>query len=71
MTIAGMVIALSLMPVGIVMGWDHSFEPAALCWAALALLALLVSAIGCFTMRFESVGAANKTLQATAAAPGN
>jgi hypothetical protein len=71
MTIGGSVMALCLLPVAIIMGWDHSFEPAALCWAALTLFSLSVSAFGCFTLRFEAVESANKTLQATAAVPGS
>jgi hypothetical protein len=65
------VVALCLMPVGIVMGWDHSFEPGALCWAALALFAIFVSALGCFTLSFEMVRSANKSLQPTATALGS
>ncbi len=63
--IGGATVALLMLPLGILMGWDHSFEPAALCWAALTLGALCVSAVGVFTLHFEPAGTANKHLQAT------
>jgi hypothetical protein len=54
-----------MLPVGIVMGWDHSFEPDALLWAALMLAALCDSAVGIFTLHFEAGGTANQHLQPT------
>jgi hypothetical protein len=65
MCFGGMLITLALMPVGIVMGYDHSFAPEALCWAAATLAALSVAGIGTFRLRFEPGGAANQHLQAT------
>jgi hypothetical protein len=69
MSFGGGLIALALIPAGIVMGWDHSFEPGALCWAAACLIALMVAGIGAVTMRFEVMGLASQSLQATAGAP--
>jgi len=65
MAIGGMVVAFCLLPVGIVTGWDHSFEPAALCWGAVTLFSLFVSVFACFTLRLEVVESANKHLQPT------
>ena len=65
MSFGGMLSALALLPLGIAMGWDHSFESGALCWAAAVLGALFVAGIGTFSMRFESVGSANQHLQPT------
>jgi len=64
-------VALGLLPVGIIMGWDSSFSTAAICWAVLVLLACFVVAWSCFRLRFEVTGTANKSLQPTAAAPGS
>jgi hypothetical protein len=69
MSFGGGLIAMALIPVGIVMGWDHSFEPGAVCWAAACLIALIVAGIGAVRLRFELMGLANQSLQATAAAP--
>ena len=65
MCFGGMLIALALMPVGIVMGCDHSFAPEALCWAVVSLAALSVAGIGTFRLRFEPAGTANQHPQAT------
>ena len=69
MSFGGMLVALALLPFAVVMGWDHSFEPQALAWAAISLLALLVACVGSFMMRFEVIGTANQTLQATVTPP--
>jgi len=63
LSIGGMMIMAALALVGMVTGWDHSLEPKALCWAAAFLVTLIVTGVGAFSMRFELVGAANKTLQ--------
>src|SRR6185503_9357192 len=39
MMIAGSMVAVGLLPLGIIMGWDHSLDPAAIGWAALVLVA--------------------------------
>jgi hypothetical protein len=71
MSVYGFLGMALLAPAGIVMGWDHSFEPAALCWLALSLAGLVVTAVGTFTLRFEVFGGANQPLQATAAPLGS
>jgi len=69
MMIAGSMVAVGLLPLGIIMGWDHSLDPAAIGWAALVLVALLVTLIGCSTMRFEFMGTANKNSAANGSQP--
>jgi hypothetical protein len=61
----GIVIAAALAWLGVVMGWDHGFEPEALCWAAACFSALGIGIAGMFSMRFELTGTANQPLQAT------
>ena len=61
MMIVGGLVVVSLLPVGIVMGWDHSLRPGAIGWAALILLALAVTLVGCLTLRFELMGTASAT----------
>jgi len=53
-------VAASLLPVGIIMGWDHSLDVGAICWAALTFLALFVGAFGSFTLRFQLMETVNK-----------
>jgi len=67
--IGGQVVAIALLPVGILMGWDRSFSWEALFWAGLILSALLLALRGYFRLRFELTGTANQALQATAAPP--
>lgn len=81
MMIAGAMIALGFMPVSMVIiitKGDQLSERTAIGWAALALISCCgavagssVAAVACLTIRFELVGAANQTLQATAASPIN
>jgi hypothetical protein len=59
MSITGSMVAASLWPVGIMMGWDRWSDPGLLSWAAVILVALAVAAVGCLTMRFELTGTAN------------
>ncbi len=70
MCFSGILVSLALLPVGMLMGYDHSFAPEALCWTAVILAALGVAGIGTFRLRFEPDAATNKSLHATAAAPG-
>lgn len=69
MTIGGAIAASVLTPVGMTLDWDDSSRNTTIVWAALVLLACVIAVIGCFTTRFELVGSANKTLQATVAPP--
>jgi hypothetical protein len=81
MMMVGAMIALGFMLVGMVIiitKGDQLSERTAIGWAALALISCcvavagsFVAVVGCLTVRFELVGAANQTLQATAAAPSN
>jgi len=45
MMIVGGMVAASLLPVGIILGWDHSLAFGAIGWAALILLALSVTVV--------------------------
>ena len=54
---------------GIVMGWDHSFDPAAIYWATVVLVALFYTVVACYRLRFELIGAANQTVERTGAPP--
>lgn len=65
MLVGGIVVSLALAWLGAVMGWDHGFEPEALCWGAACLTAIVIAAVGLFSMRFELAGTANQHLQAT------
>ena len=79
MMIAGAMIALGFMPVGMVIIITKGAllsEHTAIGWAALAVISCcvavagsFVAVVGCLTVRFERVGAVNETLQATAASP--
>jgi hypothetical protein len=69
MSFGGILIALALVPLGIAMGWDHSFEAMALCWALACLVALIVPALGTVSMRFELMGTATKTVERAGAPP--
>ena len=71
MMIGGVIALLVLVATRMMVSWDDSLETVTIVWAALSVLACLVALIGCFTMRFELVGTANKALHATAAAPGS
>ena len=62
-TIGGMVFALTILAVGIMMGWDDSSTPEVLWWGTFVLLALCVSAVGMLTLHFEKLGTANQHLQ--------
>src|SRR5262245_35705207 len=53
---AGGFISVGLLPVGIAMGWDHSFEAAAIYWAAVVIVALLYMCVACYRLRFELAG---------------
>ena len=71
MSFGGTLALLVLVSFRIILDWDDSLRAATIVWTALILLALLTALIGCFTMRFELAASANKTVQATAAAPGS
>ena len=71
MTIGGSLALLVLVSIRSALDWDASYRAATIVWAVLMVLALLVTLVGSFTTRFELVGAANKALHATAAAPGS
>jgi multisubunit Na+/H+ antiporter MnhB subunit len=60
MMIGGVIAAIVLTLVGMTLDWDDSLQTATIVWAALVLLAWVVALVGCFTMRFELVGSANK-----------
>src|ERR1017187_419217 len=66
MMIGGTLAVLVLVLMGLALAWDDSLQIATIVWAAFVLLACVVALIGCFTMRFELAGSANKALQATA-----
>lgn len=61
MMIGASIVAMGLLPVGILMGWDSSFSPRAICWAVLVLLACSIAAWSSFCLRFELAGTANKS----------
>lgn len=63
MSIIGIIVVGILVPIGIIMGWDHWSDPGLLAWAKLILLALTVAGVGSLTMRYELTGAANKPMQ--------
>jgi hypothetical protein len=65
MLMGGMLLSLALAWLGALMGWDHGFEPEALCWAAACFTALGIGIAGMFSMRFELTATANQHLQAT------
>jgi hypothetical protein len=64
-SMGGMLISLALAWLGALMGWDHGFEPEALCWGAACLTALVIAIAGIFSMHFELSGTANQHLQET------
>ncbi len=50
---------LFLVPIGMLLASDAPSNAAMILWAALMLLALSVTLMGCFTTRFEMAGSAN------------
>src|SRR5207249_877025 len=58
--IGGSIIAVGLLPVGILMVWDTSPSAGAVCWLVFLFLACAAVVWGCFSLRFELLGTVNK-----------
>jgi len=59
LVIGCILVSLSLLPVGAVMGLDQSLEPEAIAWGVACLLPLFVALVAAFGMRLELAGSAN------------
>lgn len=65
MMIVGGIVGAVVLPVGLIMDLDHPVMPLAISWAAVVFLGSFTAIVGCFTLRFELLGAANRHLQPT------